>query len=293
MKKIQNNRPESQQEKEKKYKFQKISLSRELAKIATERKELANFRDYTALRSCNFIRGEFTLRDLARIYKISNTSKFIKQRYKKFINSIFFVHTKGDRFRYVSYKRILIKYNNTANSMIYHLPGFAISTQRAFNDACIGICIGKEMSNDKAVKTLKFQKRRIQYATARNNDNGLIYKTIRKVVEPFGTFEDAKLTQIEAVKDGIYCGNPFRFKGSYAIALNRTNRYSSNISRRYKGKALKKAHETNETERKYKPAFRGKGARLTREKYENQYGCKFYEFAKNYSFHRFIEDYAV
>jgi hypothetical protein len=286
-------------------------LSKHIVKLAAENKELENLRLWSILRSYSHShKGIFHLDELAEhLFKIgqkslekipkniSDINKWKKNKHREFKNSIFFEHIKNDSFRFKGQKSILLTYRKNVNTEIYVIPGLTMSTRQAFLDTCIGIILNKRTySNKTAAKIFSCSPRRIQQGTARNDKSGLFPKQHRKIIESFGTFKEAKEKQIELADHGIYSSNPFSYRGSTAITVNTSNKYFSNVLRRYKGKR-NKAH-TQATGEKvvswFKPAFKGKGIKEAREYQENRLNAKILEFnTKVYNLNAFISDHSI
>lgn len=284
-------------------------LSKDIIKLAIENKEIETLRLWTILRTIQHGRsGLFTLDDLVDIlladfgYKslkrtpknATNIKKFKKQKYKKLRNSIFFTYSNGDLFRINSQKKLLINYKGNASTQVFTMPGFTISSSRAFMDAYIGIVLtNTRYANETSGKIINCTPRRIQQATARNHESGLFPKQHRKIIEPFATLEKAKAKQLEIINHGIFVNDPFPYKGGYAIAVSTSNQYTANVLRRFKGKLSKREYTQGTTPNKLKSAFRGRGTTENRYYYEEKLNGKCLEFdRRHYSLNAFILDHS-
>jgi len=224
-------------------------ISKDILKLAIEKKERENFRFWLILRQARKDKsGHFRLSDLPRYlhgyYKFSdhsNNKRFIQAKYNQFNKSIFFRHLKGDLFQVVGEKRLLIDHTGNATTHKYKIPAQVLKSKRDFLDYCIGVFLSNSTySNNKVADIFKVTPRRIQQATHRNDKTALIVKEHRNVLTYTETLADAySLNQTLSDVYQIKGTKILTISGQFYVSLNTTNKYHFQDVIRKKGTARK------------------------------------------------------
>jgi len=254
---------------------------------------LESLRNWLILRKdYNGRSGMFTLKEnisaikgrgLKSLDNKSNVNKFNSARSELFYNSILFTPLKNELFKFKSEKQILIDYKGNCSTIKYKIPESHLNNKKLFLDFCIGMYSDKKnYSNKRIAAAFKITERRVQLATHRNDAAGLFIKTQRKVLEFFPNRSEALKTASNLRQMNIYSSKPFQFGKDIAISLNTSNKITSNVLRRIKGKSQTAAGHTQRTDKVIKkmfiPVFKGKGSGDIRRIWENTLNAKIMMF---------------